>query len=200
MRPAKKRERAIAVHEAAHLAESKWLKFSVEVIRIRRVGDDTKGQGTFMCPAWPEGWQTDKEAGIKLKVLFYKYIMLYSVGYLAEFMFSGPKEFWQWNHAMMEQTEKTDLQALREVSRVIHKKEFRDVVIATHDFISRPDYWGAIIAVAEILLKHRIIRPSRDGWPDVLVRDDAEEMEPEHNPKELIEFLVEGIYSEKKTK
>jgi hypothetical protein len=191
MRPADRRERAIAVHESAHMAQAFWNKIPCQGVRIKRKGDVTKGVGAIKLPPFPEGWRTDPDAQIDLKVLFYKYILIFSAGYLAEFMFSGEKDFWKSNPLLMEQTEKTDVQALWEVAATIPKKEFKGILHITHEHLAKPDNWGIILDIAKDLLKYKVIT----GFSGHLVHENSDPVEPEHDAGPLIKFMADGIYN-----
>lgn len=191
MRHADQRERAVAVHEAAHIAMSYWNKFTIGKTRIKRNGNVTTGEGIIQIPPYPTGWRTDKEAQLNLKVHFYKCLMVFSSGYLAEFMHSGEKVFWAANVDLINKTEKTDLQVMREVAATIPKKEFKKVLFTTHEQMADPRSWGLILDIAKKLLKQKVIK----GFPALLDEEHrSEPTKPLHNPSPLIKFMADALW------
>jgi hypothetical protein len=199
MNKANKHERAVCVHEAAHVFACYINNFDFKETHIRRLPNGlTQAIGSFKCPPFPEKWDTDEEATQELKLLFYKLIFLFSSGYLAQYMYSGDRQFWEHNDKAVFLLPKpnSDGNALREIASTLPKKEFKRILGIVADYIAESKHFGEIVAVAEELQEYKKII----GFPGVLENDRSEPVSPEHDATNLINMIVERLYGKDYTK
>jgi len=189
------RWKSVAIHEAGHVRIA--YDFGMQLKRIELYQDkktneprgEVQRRESYIFPPDPLP-QTEGE-NERFLISHCEQLAFVAAGFVAEYMFSGPEQFWKNNPG--------DFREYPDIDNLIvwggHKlgeETFANILRAVSKHLSKPEIWSSVKATAELIEKKRKL--SNIPYTTMATSDPG--AVPEHDPQSFISNLVRLVYED----